>query len=197
MERTQDLYYSGVAIGLHWLIALLIGGGFYLGWIMTDIPGFTPRKLEYFSWHKWIGVTVFVLVMVRVTWRVTHRAPALSHGIAGWQRGAAHLAHFLLYTLMVLIPISGYFYSSAAGVQVVYLGLVPLPPLIDPNDAIKGTLRLIHMALTYTLLALVTLHVLAVLKHQFFDRDDTLARMMPFLRRNRKTQEPAYGSRKS
>ena len=59
--------YSGTAIGLHWLIALLIVCGFYLGWIMTDIPGFTPTKLKYFSWHKWIGVTVFVLAVLRVS----------------------------------------------------------------------------------------------------------------------------------
>ena len=58
--RSSDVeHYSGPAVALHWLIALLIICGFYIGWIMTDIPGFTPTKLKYFSWHKWIGVTVF------------------------------------------------------------------------------------------------------------------------------------------
>ncbi len=61
--------YGATAIGLHWLIALLIIGGFYLGWIMTGIPGFTPTKLKYFSWHKWIGVTVFLLALTRLLWR--------------------------------------------------------------------------------------------------------------------------------
>jgi len=64
--------YSATAMSLHWLIALLIVTGFYLGWIMTDIPGFTPTKLKYFSWHKWIGVTVFALAAIRLAWRLTH-----------------------------------------------------------------------------------------------------------------------------
>lgn len=78
--------YSRTAIGLHWLIALLIVCGFYLGWIMTDIPGFTPTKLKYFSWHKWIGVTVFALAVVRVLWRVTHKAPSMPRRIPTWQK---------------------------------------------------------------------------------------------------------------
>lgn len=64
--------YAHTAIALHWLIALLIICGFALGWVMTDIPGFTPTKLKYFSWHKWIGVTVFALAVIRVLWRATH-----------------------------------------------------------------------------------------------------------------------------
>ena len=74
--HADDDALQRTAIGLHWLIALLIVCGFWLGWIMTDIPGFTPTKLKYFSWHKWIGVTVFALAVVRVLWRATHRAPA-------------------------------------------------------------------------------------------------------------------------
>ena len=78
--------YSRTAIGLHWLIALLIVCGFYLGWIMTDIPGFTPTKLKYFSWHKWIGVTVFALAVLRVLWRATHKAPAMPRRMPAWQK---------------------------------------------------------------------------------------------------------------
>jgi cytochrome b561 len=174
--------YSGPAIALHWLIAVLIVSGFYLGWIMTDIPGFTPTKLKYFSWHKWIGVTVFALAVIRVLWRATHRAPALDAATPLWQKAAAHLVHGLLYVLMLAIPVSGYLYSSAAGIQVVYLGIVPLPTLIGPDQALKGTLRTVHVLLNYTLLTLVVLHVAAALKHQFVDRDGLLARMLPFLR---------------
>ena len=118
--------YTRTAIALHWLIALLIVCGFALGWVMTDIPGFTPAKLRYFSWHKWIGVTVFGLSVLRILWRATHDAPPLPRRISSWQRGAAHLVHLLLYVLIIAIPVSGYLYSSAANVPVVYLGLVPL-----------------------------------------------------------------------
>ncbi|MDR5819208.1 MULTISPECIES: cytochrome b [unclassified Caballeronia] len=174
--------YSATAIGLHWIIALLIVGGFYLGWIMTDIPGFTPTKLKYFSWHKWIGVTVFALAVLRLLWRVTHPAPPLPGGMPRWQKGAAHLGHLALYVLMLVIPASGYLYSSAAGLQVVYLGVLPLPTIIGPDKALKATLRLVHIALNYTLLFFVVMHVLAALKHHFVDRDGLLGRMLPFLR---------------
>lgn len=174
--------YSGPAIALHWLIAVLIVCGFYIGWIMTDIPGFTPTKLKYFSWHKWIGVTVFALAVLRVLWRAGHRAPPLASGTPLWQKGAAHAVHGLLYLLMLAIPVTGYLYSSAAGIQVVYLGIVPLPTLIGPDDALKVVLRSVHIWLNYTLLVLVILHVLAALKHQFIDRDGLLGRMLPFLK---------------
>ncbi|MBW8837821.1 MAG: cytochrome b, partial [Burkholderia sp.] len=121
--------YTRTAIAIHWLIALLIVCGFALGWVMTDIPGFTPTKLRYFSWHKWIGVTVFALAVVRILWRATHGAPAMPRRMPAWQRGAAHLVHLLLYALMIAIPVSGYVYSSTANVPVVYLGLIPLPRL--------------------------------------------------------------------
>src|SRR5437868_4776215 len=76
--------YTQTAIALHWLIALLIVCGFALGWVMTDIPGFTPTKLKYFSWHKWIGVTAFALAVVRVLWRATHASPALPGNTPAW-----------------------------------------------------------------------------------------------------------------
>ena len=74
--------YTRTAIAFHWLIALLIVCGFGLGWVMTDIPGFTPAKLRYFSWHKWIGVTVFALSVLRILWRATHGAPPLPRRMA-------------------------------------------------------------------------------------------------------------------
>ena len=174
--------YTSTAIALHWLIALLIVCGFALGWVMTDIPGFTPTKLKYVSWHKWIGVTVFALVIIRILWRATHTVPPMPSHMRAWQRGVAHLTHFLLYVLMVAVPVSGYLYSSAANVPVVYLGLVPLPRLIAPDPHLKEVLKSVHITLNYTLLALVLLHVVAALKHQWLDRDGLLSRMLPFLK---------------
>ncbi|HEY2022336.1 cytochrome b [Paraburkholderia sp.] len=174
--------YTRTAIAFHWLIALLIVCGFALGWVMTDIPGFTPTKLRYFSWHKWIGVTVFALAVMRILWRATHAAPPMPRRMPLWQRGAAHLVHLLLYVLMIAIPVSGYLYSSAANVPVVYLGLIPLPRIIAPDPQLKEVLKNLHIALNYTLLVLVALHVLAAIKHQLIDRDGLLSRMLPFLK---------------
>lgn len=174
--------YTMPAITLHWLIAALIIGGFALGWIMTDIPDFPPIKRQYYTWHKWIGVTVFALAVLRVVWRITHPAPPLPHTVARWQRRIAHCTHALLYVLMLAIPLSGYLMSSASGKPVVYLNLIPLPSLVEPNKAIVPFFNTTHVYLNYLLLGLVTVHLLAVLKHQLIDRNSLLARMLPLLK---------------
>ncbi|MGN6666854.1 MAG: cytochrome b [Trinickia sp.] len=186
-----DEPYTATAIGLHWLIAALMIGGFSLGWVMTSIHGLTPTKLRYVSWHKWIGVTVFALATLRIVWRATHRAPSLPHGMPAWQRAGAHLVHVLLYVLMIAIPVTGYLFSTAANVPVVYLGLVPLPRLIAPDPMLKVVFKTAHLILNWTLAALVLAHVGAALKHQWVDRDGLLARMIPVLR----TKPRKLGSR--
>lgn len=172
--------YSGTAITLHWLIALLIFTGFVIGWIMTDIPGLTPTKLRYYSWHKWIGVTVFLLVCVRVVWRLTHRPPPLPD-MPRWQHIAADVSHKALYVLMLTVPLAGYLYSYAAGIPVVYFGLVKLPALITPDPAQKEFFKYTHITLVFTMAALVLGHAAAALGHHIVQRDGVLARMLPFL----------------
>ncbi|ALD91516.1 putative cytochrome b561 [Cupriavidus gilardii CR3] len=182
MRSNTPARYSATAIGLHWIVALLIFAAFGLGLYMTDIPGFTPTKLKLYSWHKWLGVTVFALAVLRVLWRLTHAAPAPVAGMPAWQAAAAKAAHGLLYLLILAVPVTGYLYSQAAGVPVVYLGVWPLPQLIEPNDALKETLKFAHIWLNYLMAAIVVLHAAAALKHHWLDRDGTLGRMLPFLR---------------
>lgn len=164
---------------LHWLIALLIISSFLLAVTMVNIPGFTPAKLKYFSWHKWLGVTIFGLSCVRLLWRLGHPAPAHPGHMQPWQRMTASGVHGLLYLLILLIPITGYLYSLAAGIPVVYLGLLPLPVIIAPSPELKPLLKEIHFYLNMVLLVCFCLHVLAALKHQFIDRDRLINRMLP------------------
>lgn len=174
--------YTGAAIALHWVIAALIFCGFALGWVMTRIPGITPDKLRFYSWHKWIGVTVLLLAVLRIFWRMTHRVPPLPNRMGSWQRVAAHAVHLALYVLMIAIPVSGYLYSLAANVPVVYLGIVPLPRVISPDPVLKVWFKAIHIALNYGLLTLVAGHVAAAAKHHWLDGDGVLYRMLPFLK---------------
>ena len=97
------------------------------------------------------------------------------------QQKAAAALHSLLYILIIVIPLSGYFYSLAAGVPVVYLGIVPLPVFIGPDPELKLILKQVHYALNMSLLAAVVLHIAAALKHQFLDKDNELRKMLPFL----------------
>ena len=170
--------YTRTAIALHWMIFLLIACGFSLAVYMVDLP-LSPQKLKFFSWHKWIGVTVFLLALARLAWRLTHAAPALPAGMPPWQRHAAALNLVLLYALLVVIPVTGWLYSSATGVPTVYLGLVQLPDLLERDKALAAQLKLVHVSLNYTMLVLVIIHAAAALKHHFVDRDDVLARMLP------------------
>ncbi len=171
--------YTTTAILLHWLMAVLIVAAFALGLTMVDIPGITPTKLKYYSWHKWLGVTVLALACVRLLWRLSHPAPPYPASMPGWQQKAASGLHALLYVLIFAVPLSGYFYSLAAGVPVVYLGIIPLPVLIGADPELKPILKLVHYSFNVVLLGSVCLHVLAALKHHFIERDGVLKRMLP------------------
>ncbi len=170
--------YTVTAKLLHWLIAIALLANLTLGLVMVDMA-FSPAKLRYFNWHKWAGVTILVLVTLRLLWRLGHRPPPLPASMPRWQRLGAELTHYGLYALMFAIPLSGYFYSLAAGYPVVFLGLVKLPVLIGPDPELKTLLKDLHEVLNWTLLALLAAHVGAALKHHFIDRDDVLRRMLP------------------
>ena len=175
-ENAMIKRYTRIAIGLHWAIALLIFCAFPLGLYMHDLK-LSPAKLHLYSYHKWIGITVLALAILRVLWRITHKPPALH--IARWQETASRLVHGLLYLLMLAVPVSGWLMSSAKGVKTVWLGILPLPDLVEKNKALGELLGNVHTALNYTMLLLVLLHVAASLKHHFVDRDDVLLRMLP------------------
>jgi cytochrome b561 len=177
MKRYLGARYGGVAVALHWLTAGLVVANLALGVSMVPLP-LSPQKLQWYMWHKWIGVTVFIVTCARLGWRTRHRPPALLP-MPDWQRRAASASHALMYVLLAVIPLSGWLYSSSTGVQVVYLGLVPLPDLVPKDRELAVVLKWTHFGLNSTLFALVSLHVVAALKHAFADRDGTLSRMLP------------------
>lgn len=178
----QIVRYTRTAIGLHWLIALGIIAAFTLGLYMSDLP-LSPRKLQLYSWHKWAGVTIWLLVVFRLLWRLSHRPPAPLLSMPAWQHIAAEAMHWLLYIVMLAIPLSGWLMSSAKGFQTVYFGIVPLPDLLAKNKELGATLTTVHQVLNFTMAALVLAHAAAAIKHHFIDRDEVLARMLPFLRK--------------
>lgn len=172
--------YTRTALSLHWLIALLIFTAFPLGVYMHELP-LSPYKLQLYSYHKWIGVTVFLLMMVRLYWRLMHRPPALPLSMPRWERIAAESVHYLLYALLFLIPLSGWLMSSAKGFQTVWFGVLPLPDLVGKDKALGDMLKEVHELLNFTLLGVLGGHIGAALKHHFIERDDILARMLPWL----------------
>jgi len=170
--------YTPAAIALHWIVALLILANLALGLYTVDLP-LSPAKLRNFSYHKWIGVTVFMLAAARLLWRLGHAPPALPAAMPAWERRTAGFTHALLYFLFFAAPITGWLFSSAAGFQTVYLGVVPIPDLLSKDKALADALKLAHKSINYTLAAVIVLHAAAALKHHFIDKDDVLRRMLP------------------
>lgn len=173
--------YTKTAIALHWLAALLVFIAFPLGVYMHELT-LSPFKLKLISYHKWLGVTIFLLTVARLTWRATHTTPPLLQSISLWQRRAASGVHLLLYLLLFAIPFSGWLMSSAKGFPVVYLGLMQLPDLVGKDKALGEMLAEVHEMLNYGMLMLVGIHIAAALKHHFIEQDATLHRMLPFIR---------------
>lgn len=174
--------YTRTAIALHWIVGLLILGNLAFGLYVAGLP-ISPAKLRTVSWHKWVGVTIFLFAGARLAWRLRHPAPPLPASMAPWEQRAANATHVLLYVLFLAAPLTGWLFSSAAGFQTVYFGILPIPDLLQKDRALADVLRAAHKWINYTMAAVIVLHVAAAIKHHVRDRDDVLARMLPFLRR--------------
>ena len=177
-EMNAPPRYGRVAILLHWLAAALIVAGAGLGLTMIDLP-LSPAKLRYYAWHKWLGITVFLVAVVRLVWRTIAPPPPFPASMKAAQARTARAVHWMLYGLMLAIPVSGWIYSSATGVSVSYLNLVPLPNLVPKDKALASALLAVHQSLNAVLAAVVLLHVAAAVKHQWIDRDGVMSRMLP------------------
>lgn len=174
--------YSAVAMLLHWLLAVLLVGLFCVGLYMADLP-FSPQRLKLYNYHKWAGIVVLTLSLLRLLWRLTHRPPELPDAVLalmpGWQRLAHHATHGLMYLLFFAVPLIGWAYSSAAGFSIVVFGVLPLPDFVAADKALAEAIKPWHGLAAEALAVLVVLHVAAALKHQFIDRDGLLDRMRP------------------
>ncbi len=174
--------YTLTAIALHWVLGLSILGAFAMGLYLDSLP-FSPTKIQLINLHKWAGVTILFLSVLRLVWRITHRPPALPAQVQrnrpGWQMAAFHGTHHLMYLLFFIVPLAGWAYSSAKGFPIVWFGVLPLPDLVAKNEELAQVLREVHELSAFALVGLALLHIAAALKHQFIDRDNLLARMRP------------------
>lgn len=168
-------YYSSVAIALHWVLALALVGCFCLGLYMTDLP-ISPGRLRLFNWHKWVGITILALSLMRLLWRLTHRPPP-DPSMPSWQQWMARGVHGVLYLLSLSVPIAGWAYSSSTGFSIVVFGVLPLPDFVPVDKALAEAIKPWHEGLAWMMALLVLAHIGAAFKHQFIDRDGLLSRM--------------------
>ena len=172
----SDSRYTTAAIVLHWTVAVLVITQFPLGWWMQDIPKQPPGpRAEAFNLHKSLGMLVAALMLARIAWRLGHPAPPLP-AMPAWQARLAWAAHFLLYAVLLALPLTGYLGSVYSGYPVKFFGLA-LPSWGGKDPALKEWMSDAHLALTWILLALFALHIAGVAKHVIVNRDGLLRRM--------------------
>jgi cytochrome b561 len=182
---TESERFTTTAVVLHWVAAALILCTFPLGLYMADLP-LSPTRIKLFSYHKWLGVTILLLSVARLLWRAQHPAPALPESMPAWQQLLAHSVQHVIYLLLFVVPITGWLMSSAKGFQTVYLGLIPLPDLLEKNKALGDFLEDVHASLNWLLLAMFVLHVAGALKHHFIEKNELLTRMVPWLAKGKR-----------
>jgi cytochrome b561 len=171
--------YSAVAQLFHWVIAALIVAQFVLASIADDLP-LGVHKLALLARHKSFGMTVLMLAILRLLWRLANPPPALPSGMTRLERVAARGTHIAFYVLLFAQPITGWMMSSAKNYSVSWFGLFTWPNLIGKSDKAFDLLRTTHHTLSDVLFVIAVLHILAALKHHFWNRDDVLLRMLPF-----------------
>lgn len=185
--RNSLLRYGAVAQLLHWLIVGLIITQFVLASQADDLP-LGPAKVAVLAQHKSFGLTIFMLAVLRLLWRLTNPVPRLPSTTPAWQRIAAHVSHIALYGLILVTPLFGWMMSSARNFPVSWFGLFTFPDLVQPDRARYELFHEIHEALATSLLVIAVLHAAAALKHHFIDRDDVLRRMLPVRLRSDKSR---------
>jgi cytochrome b561 len=178
--------YGAVAQGFHWIIVALIVVQFTLAWIADDLP-LGMQKLALLARHKSFGMTVLMLAVLRLLWRLFNPPPQLPAAMKPTERILARWNHGLLYGLLFAMPLTGWMMSSAKNYSVSWFGLFTWPDLIGKNEQWFELLKSTHHILSWLLLGTAILHILAALKHHFWDKNDVLTRMLPFTKTEKRT----------
>jgi cytochrome b561 len=171
--------YHPLAKTLHWITALLVLGLIGVGLWMVGLP-ISLTKLLAYAWHKWIGLVVLALTIARLAWRWYAPPPPLPSTVEAWHRRLSPISHSLLLVLLLAMPVSGWLMSSAGGVTVYWFGYLQLPDLVARDQLTFEMLRTLHHKLAWVLIAVLVVHVAAVVHHDVVRRDGILRRMLPF-----------------
>ncbi len=173
--------YGWPVIGLHWLTLLLIAAAILIAALLDDMP-LSPLKLKMYSWHKWLGLTVLFLLPLRVLLR---KLDPFDHRVelTPFEVKVSAAVHGLIYLLMIIVPLFGWLYSSASGFPVVWLGVLPMPDLVEKSESMKEVFEELHEGSVALLISLIVLHAAAAIYHHHVRRDGVLTRMLPWLKK--------------
>jgi len=169
--------YNATSKFLHWSIFILVFVMILLGYFREDIS-FKPLPLEVMSVHKLLGLLILALMLFRLFWMSTHPKPPSLPGTPLWQRWSERVVHFLLYFFLIVMPLSGWLMSSAAGRPPHLFFDMRLP--IAKNKELAEFFVTVHNTLAIVIIALISIHILAALYHHFIKKDEVLRRMLPY-----------------
>lgn len=161
----QSLHYTRVAIVLHWLIGVLLFAQIGFGWFLESVPRGTPMRGFYVNLHKSTGLTLALLILARIAWRLIHRPPPLPAFVPAWERRAARWSHVALYVCMLGMPLSGYIASNFSKFGVKLFNAVMLPPWGPENPQVYAIFNTTHVVLSYIFVTLIVVHILAAMRH--------------------------------
>lgn len=176
MWRNTPQRYGWISINLHWLAAIVIIGMFSLGLWMTELGYYHPWYHKAPELHKAIGVLLFIVIGLRLLWRVFNPAPMPVAGVRRWEARLSGLVHWLLYILLFATMSAGYLFATAAGDGISVFGWFSVPALFAPLD--ETTVGTIHEWLAWSVIIVASLHALAAIKHHFIDKNAVLKRML-------------------
>jgi len=176
--RNTTRSWGSLSKALHWLIVLLIINQWWIAQRAEELKGLA--KVETLAWHKSFGMTILMLAVLRLLWRLMNPTPDLTSETKPWERVLAKVSHFLLYALIFALPLTGWMMSSARNFPVSWFKLFQFPDLVAPADATFRLMQDAHGALFAALVCVALLHIAGALKHHFIDKNDVLKRMLPF-----------------
>jgi cytochrome b561 len=181
--KSDPTQWGSLARFFHWTIVVLILVQATIGLVMVQLPK-RPAVIPVYTFHKSLGLTIFALAVLRLTWRLFDVRPVEPVSVPHWQVNAARAGHVLLYVLIFAVPLSGWLFDSASALRPFkWFGLFDVPSLTGGQDAsIKNLAKAAHFWLFCTLAAVALGHACAALIHHFVDRDDVLRRMLPWRR---------------
>ena len=176
-----SVHYDRVAVALHWLIAVFLIGQISLGWYLGTVPRGTPARSLYVNFHKSTGLTLALLILIRLYWRLTHPPPPLPPFLPSWERKAARWNHLALYGCMLIMPLSGYIASNFSKYGVKLFNIVSLPPWGVDDPTLYALFNGTHIVTSYAFVTLIVLHIAAAVRHAV-QRDGILQRILPTTR---------------
>jgi len=173
-------HYNPTAKALHWLVAGMIVVQFVLAKLaeLAGDDGHAMRELALLANHKSVGITILVLAVVRIAWRLMNPPPALPVTMPKWQVNASQASHWSLYFLLFAMPITGWLMSSASAYSVSWFNLFQLPDFVAPSEGLKEIFEETHETLAKVLILVASIHVIAAIKHAMIDKDGMLQRII-------------------